>query len=90
MSRTIEYLLYCLVAKSISVPSDTSEYLQYLCTIHQSSPLLITFNLLVRSSNQIRVQIHLLSTNDHPCGRTSEEIFSHLLISLSSSRHSSM
>ncbi len=80
------------LAKSILLPSDypvtcpiqTSEYLHRLCSNHQSYPLLITFHLINRSSNNSSVQLHLLSTNDnHDETTTNQEKFSNLLMSLS-------
>ncbi len=67
----------------VTCPIETSEYLQRLCSNHQSYPLLITFHLINRSLNIPCVQLHLLSTNDNHDETTSQEEFSNLLMSLS-------
>jgi hypothetical protein len=64
----------------ISCPHQTSQYLDRLCSNHQSYPLLITFHLINRSSNLNCAQLHILSTNDND-DETTE--FSNILMSSS-------
>ncbi len=83
--------IYFVLAKSNLLPSDysvtcpiqTSEYLHRFCSNHQLYPLLITFHLINRLSNNLCVQLHLLSTNDNYDETTNQENFSNLLMSLS-------
>jgi len=71
---------------SIACPIQTSEYLNHLCSNHQSYPLLITFHLINRLSNKNSVQLHILSTNDNDNEKktpNNQEEFTNLLMSLS-------
>ncbi|CAF3736376.1 unnamed protein product [Rotaria sp. Silwood1] len=83
---------------SVTCPSQTLQYINRLCLDHKSFPLLITFHLINRLSNNNCVQFHILSTNDNDDETTnnnnnnnhnSQEEFSNLLMSLSLSLPSS-
>ncbi len=66
---------------SVTCPIQTIEYLNHFCSEHQSYPLLITFHLINRVSNNNCVQLNILSTNDND--DESHEELSNLLMSLS-------
>ncbi len=77
-------LAQCLLSSNdyfVSSPTETSYYLNNLCSNHRLNPLLITFYLQTRSSNTTYALLNVLLTNDNDKERTQEH-FSHLLMSL--------
>ncbi|CAF1214552.1 unnamed protein product [Adineta steineri] len=82
----------CLVSSDdylVSSPNETCQYLNELCSNHRFNPLLITFHLINRLSNNNYALLHILLTNDNDneIGKQQfSDIFMSLALSFSSNR----
>jgi hypothetical protein len=83
-------IVKCLLTSDDSLVSslnDRCQCLNNLCSEHRVNPLLITFHLITRSSNNNYALLHILSTNDNELTKQPfSDIFMSLALSYSSNR----